>query len=164
MNKSALKKSFNSHVRLRPMAKRFYGANGFQLPPVDDDWWMGEDSDGVRITNTATGHVAVLGFDQVHHYSTDAARGKGHGVLTLNAQLHIGGNALWTEPTRPGEAIPDQFGHVRGWKRENDPSYIQSLFPPARPTPVPAVNSGNPALNLVLLGLCIGVGLLVANA
>jgi hypothetical protein len=38
MNKSRMKKNAWSHVRMRPVAKRFYGADGPQLPPVDDDW------------------------------------------------------------------------------------------------------------------------------
>jgi hypothetical protein len=38
MNKSRMKKNAWSHVRFRPVAKRFYGAEGLQLSPVDDDW------------------------------------------------------------------------------------------------------------------------------
>jgi len=33
MNKSRMKKNAWSHVQLRPVAKRFYGAEGPQLPP-----------------------------------------------------------------------------------------------------------------------------------
>ena len=33
MNKTKMKKNEWSHVRLRPVAKRFWGADGPQLPP-----------------------------------------------------------------------------------------------------------------------------------
>ena len=159
MNKSALKKCSWSHVRLRPIAKRFYGANGPQLPPVDDDWLIHEVGDVVRISNTATGHGTVLGLDQIHHYSTDPPRGERIGFLTLNVQVHIGGNALWTEPTfRPGEALPDQFANVRNWDRANDSAYIERLFPSAATvaTAAPATNV-NPVLQGVFLA-CVAVG------
>lgn len=166
MNKSSLKKSSWTHARIRPVAKRFYGVNGPQLPPVDDDWLIGEVGDAVRITNAHTGHATVLGLDQIHHYSTDPARGQRCGFLTLNVQLHIGGDSLWIEPTfRPGEALPDQFGGVRDWKREYDRAYIQSLFPTSRPAPIRPPVSDNLALRFGLLAcIWVGIGLLVANA
>jgi hypothetical protein len=163
MNKDALKKNAWTHVRIRPMAKRFWGPDGPQLPPVDDHWLLQEVGEKtVRISNSATGHGAVLGLDQIHHYSSDPPSGERCGILTLNVQLHIGGDRLWTEPTfRPGEAIPDQFADVRNWKRENDAAYVQSLFPPA---PAPPAPSDSPALRFgVLLCLCLGVGLVIAK-
>jgi hypothetical protein len=134
MKKDALKKSSWTHVRIRPIAKRFYGADGPQLPPVDDDWLINEVGDNaVQITNAATGHAPMLGLDHIHHYSTDPIRGPRCGFLTLNVQLHIGGNSAWIEPTfRPGEALPDQFGGVRNWDRRNDAAYVQSLYPSSR--------------------------------
>ena len=93
--------------------------------------------------------------------------GAGNGLLILNTQLHFGGNALWTEPTfRPGEALPDQFGSVRNWDRRNDTAYVQSLFPNTQPAPVvPHRNESNPAAQFGLVAcLCLGVGLLIANA
>jgi hypothetical protein len=135
MNKSRMKKNAWSHVRLRPIAKRFYGAVGPQLPPVDDDWLIqGVEDAGVRISNNHTGHGTLFAWDQIHHYA-DPDRGGRNGFLILNTQVNIGGNSLWCEPTfRPGAALPDSFGDVRGWKRENDP-----------------------------LCLCLGAGLLIAN-
>jgi hypothetical protein len=65
--------------------------------------------------------------------------------LILNKQVKIGGNSLWCEPTfRPGEALPDLFGDMCGWKRENDPLYIQSLHarPPQPPPTQGASGSG----------------------
>lgn len=83
--------------------------------------------------------------------------------MILNTQVNIGGNPLWCEPTfRPGEALPDPFVNVRGWKSENDPLYIQSLYagPPQPPTTQGPSGSGL----AVFLCLCLGVGLLIANA
>jgi hypothetical protein len=169
MNKAALKKNVGHHMKLRPMAKRFAdGPTGPQLPPVDDDWLIqGVEKDGIRISNTATDHGTLLGFDHIREFTTDPVRGHGYGTLILKTQVHIGGYHLWTEPIGPGGPVPDQFQNVRGWKRENDAAYIQSLFPSTRPAPVmpPAPGSGNPALGFGLLAcLCIGVGLLIANA
>jgi hypothetical protein len=63
MNKSRMKKNAWSHVRLRPVAKRFYGADGPQLPPVDDDWMItGVEDKGVSISNNHTGHGTTLGW------------------------------------------------------------------------------------------------------
>ena len=52
-------------------------------------------------------------------------------MLMLKSQLHIGGCSLWIEPMSVGGSVPDPLDNVRGWKRENDPKYIQSLFPTA---------------------------------
>lgn len=95
------------------------GADGPQLPPVDDDRLIqGVEDAGVRISNNHTGHGTLLAWDQIHHYASDPARGDRNGFLILNTQVNIGGNSLWTEPTfRPGEALPDPFGDARGWKR-----------------------------------------------
>lgn len=171
MNKTALKKNVGHHVRIRPMAKRFAGGpGGLQLPPVDDPWQVqGSEKDGLRISNTATGHGTVLGFDHIREFMTDPAGGQGDGLFILKSQLNIGGNSLWTEPTfRPGEALPDQFGNVRDWKRENDAAYVQSLFPAPRPAlALPPIISSSPGLGLALLaGVCIGVciGLAIADA
>ena len=168
MNKSQMKKNAWSHVRLRPVAKRFNGADGPQLPPVDDDWMITSVGDnGVSISNNHTGHGTMLGWDQIHHWSTDPDRGGRNGFLTLNTQINIGGNRLWCEPTfRPGEALPDPFAEVRGWKRENDPLYVESLYrPPLQASPPPAMpqNTSGAGAALVVC-LCLGVGLLIANA
>jgi hypothetical protein len=168
MNKAKMKKNEWSHVRLRPVARRFWGADGPQLPPVDDDWMItGVNDDGVRISNNHTGHGTLLAWDQIHHWSTDPDKGGRNGILTLNTQVNIGGTHLWCEPTfRPGEALPDAFANVRNWKRENDPLYIQRLY--ARPLPVPPPPApqqrGSVSGGALFLCLCVGVGLLIANA
>ena len=167
MNKAALKKNVGRHMKLRPMAKRFVGGpTGPQLPPVDDDWGIqGFEKDGIRISNTATGHGTLLGFDHIREFTTDPVLGEGYGTLILKTQVHIGGNHLWTEPIGPGGPVPDQLQNVRGWKRENDAVYIQRLFPSTSPAIVMAQPAGNHALlRLGLLALFVGVGIAVANA
>src|SRR5437899_9198832 len=97
------------------------GPTGPQLPGVDDDWAIqGFEKDGIRISNTATGHGTLLGFDHIREFTTDPVRGQGYGTLILKTQVHIGGNHLWTEPIGPGGPVPDQFQNVRGWNRAND--------------------------------------------
>ena len=108
MNKTALKKNLHTQVRIRPMAKRYMGDS--ELEPLDDDWLIENvGNDGVRIKNIRTHHGTVLGYDHIHHFTSDPARsahGIKYGFLTLNVQIHIGGNRLWIEPPlRPGEAI-----------------------------------------------------------
>lgn len=168
MNKSRMKKNAWSQVRLRPVAKRFLGADGPQLPPVDDDWLIqGVEDAGVRLSNNHTGHGTVLGWDQIHHYATDPDRGEQNGFLILNTQVSIGGNSLWCEPTfRPGEALPDPFAGTRGWKRENDPLYVESLYrrPLEAPPPPAAPQNTSGAGAALVLCLCLGVGILIANA
>ncbi len=167
MNKAALKKNVGHHARIRPMAKRFGGGpTGPRLPPVDDDWTIqGYERDGIRISNNATGHGTLLGFDHIREFTTDPVRGQGYCTLILKVQLHIGGCSLWAEPIGPGGHGPDLFENVRGWKREDDQAYILSLYPRTRPAPViPQPTTGNSALlGLGLLALCIGVGVAIAN-
>ena len=126
MNKNALKKNAWNHVRIRPIAKRFFGEVGPPLPPVDDAWLIQEvGEEGVRISNTATGHGAILGYDHIHHFTSDPARGARSGFLILNVQMNIGGSRLWIEPTfRPGEALADQFGALQHWDRNADLAYL----------------------------------------
>ena len=141
---------------------------GRNCRPVDDDWLIqGVEDAGVRISNNHTGHGTLLAWDQIHHYATDPDRGGRNGFLILNTQVNIGGNSLWCEPTfRPGEAPPDSFGDMRGWKRENDPLYIQNSYAgPPLPPPSLAPAQGAPCSGVaVLLCVCLGVGLLIANA
>jgi hypothetical protein len=108
MQKSSLKKLELSTVRIRPVAKRFNGRDGPRLPVMDDDWRIQQVlEEGVGIQNTRTDHGTVLGYDHIHHWTSDPARGKRYGFLTLNVQIHIGGSHLWIEPTsRPGEPLP----------------------------------------------------------
>jgi len=107
MNKNALKKNLYARVRLRPIAKRYEVKTELEL--IDDDWIIDEVNDtGARIRNIRTSHVTTLGYDHIHHFMSDPDRsihGINFGFLILNVQIHFGGNRLWIEPTRPGEAI-----------------------------------------------------------
>ena len=100
MNKNSLRKCEFMHVRIRPFAKRLDGGRGgTELPPIDDDWLVGRLTDeGVPIRNLRTDHGATLGYDHIHHFTTDPQRGSRFGFLTLTVQVHIGGYELWIEP------------------------------------------------------------------
>jgi hypothetical protein len=93
MNRSALRKSEGMVVRLRPIAKRFDGGpGGWPLPDMDDDWRIGTISDeGVPISSLRTDHGTTLGYDHIHHFTSDPQRGERYGFLTLTVQVHIGG-------------------------------------------------------------------------
>ncbi len=109
MNRSALRKNLYSRVRIRPIAKRYNG--DMELQRLDHDWIIERvDDAGVLVRNIRTKHVTTLGYDHIHHFTTDPDRsmqGIAFGFLTLNIQVHIGdGNRLWVEPTpRPAGAI-----------------------------------------------------------
>ena len=108
MNKSAFAKNVGKRLRIRPIAKRFLGEGGPELPPRDNDWEIESASKvGVKIRNTDTDHSTTLGYDHIHEYKSDPGRGEKYGFAILNVQLHIAGCRLWIEPTlRPGEALP----------------------------------------------------------
>lgn len=100
MNRQALKKSVGKRVRIRPIAKRFDGGpGGPELPQIDDDWIVERlTDDGVTISNPRTDHSTTLGYDHLHHFTSDPQRGKEFGFLTLTGQIHIGGTRVWFEP------------------------------------------------------------------
>ena len=112
MNLDLLKKNVSQRVQLLPVAYRL-DENGRELEPMDDDWIFGDVSnDTLRISNVRTGHVATLGKDHVHHFTTNPHRseqGVKHGFLTLNVQIFLQGDNLWVRPNaRPGERVnPD---------------------------------------------------------
>lgn len=77
------------------------------MPQIDDEWVV-EDvtNEGVRLFLPRTGHGRTLGFDNVHHFSTDRKHaGITYGFYTLNVQLTIQGNDVRLIPTRPGEPV-----------------------------------------------------------
>lgn len=81
MNKNALRKCESMQVRIRPIAKRFdVGKRGLELALIDDDWLVGSLTDqGVPISNLRTGHGTTLGYDHIHHFTTDPQRGSKYG-------------------------------------------------------------------------------------
>jgi hypothetical protein len=100
MNKQALRKNEWTQVRIRPIASRFDGGKGKPaLPPEDDDWMITNvGPDGVQIENTRTKHGTCLGYEHIHHYTSDPNRRGGYGFLSLTVQVNIGGDDLWIEP------------------------------------------------------------------
>lgn len=101
MNKDKLRKSIYHRVRLRPMAKEYFGSIESN-PIIDDDWSIEQVTDeGVRIGNLRTHHTKLLGFDHIHHYVSDPGRnsdGFKHGFLTLTVQLYLDGWHVRVEP------------------------------------------------------------------
>lgn len=101
MNKAKLADCVSHRVRLRPIARRFLGTR--ELRAVDDDWLVQsiEPKKGVLVSNTRTGHFVLLGFDQVHHYTTDPhleRDGLRHGFFELRVQVALRGAEVFVEP------------------------------------------------------------------
>ena len=104
-------------VRLRPIAKRFDGGpDGSELPSIDDDWRVGILTDeGLPISNTRTDHGTTLGYEHIHHFTSDPQRGAQYGFLTLTVQVHIGGCHLWIEPNVRPEIVDRVALSREGW-------------------------------------------------
>ncbi len=100
MNKDMIKKMRYHRVRIRPVAKRLIGAT--ELPEIDDEWSIEHITDkGVTIRNMRTYHSKLLGFDNIHHYTSDPSKdydGFKHGFLTLTVQLYLDGWHVRIEP------------------------------------------------------------------
>jgi hypothetical protein len=106
MNKQKLRDSLYYHVRLSPVA-RCKIPNGPWLPVVDRDWFVKEvDPAGiVHLSNTSSGHVAVLGSDRIHHFEYEPDRdwdGNMHGMYVLRTQLVIHGDEILYIPVPHG--------------------------------------------------------------
>jgi len=100
MNKDKLRKNLNAWVQLRPVARRFDAAT--ELEKIDDDWRIEEaNNSGVKIKNIRTGHATVLGYDHIHHFTSNPDKefdGLKHGFLSLNVQIFINASELRIEP------------------------------------------------------------------
>lgn len=125
MQKSQLAKNLGYHVRLRPIACRL-DPLGLELPFVDDHWVIRSAlDDGIKISNIRTQHFFKLGYDHVHHFTSDttqASTGTKYGFLTLLVQIYLQGENLTIEPTlRPGERVPPS--KVKIVEREVDIRY-----------------------------------------
>jgi hypothetical protein len=114
MNLEHLKKNVWQRVQLLPIAREI-DELGRQRPLIDDDWIVQVVlSDRLELFNVRSRHVAKLGADHVHHFTSNpqrsAAQGNG-GFLTLNVQIFMQGNRLWVRPnSRPGEAVEEPVG------------------------------------------------------
>lgn len=101
MNKAGLKRSLWYRVRLRPPARSVLNAR--TLSQRDDVWIVRSilPNGGIELSNTATGHLAKLGADHIHHFDTDPMSESGclhHGFFTLTVQIFMSGNRLWFDP------------------------------------------------------------------
>lgn len=109
MNLRELKKNSGVRVQLQPTAIRL-DENGLELPTIDDDWTIvavGENT--INLSNIRSSHIATLGNDHVHHYTTNPGRSQSEmkfGFLTLHVQIYLQRENLWIRPTlRPGERL-----------------------------------------------------------
>jgi hypothetical protein len=78
---------------------------------MDDDWIiLSAVDDGLKVANVRTQHQFTLGYDHVHHFTSDTTRQEGEtkfGFLVLLVQIYLQGSSLTIEPTlRPGERVP----------------------------------------------------------
>jgi hypothetical protein len=105
MNLASLRKATGQRVQLVPVACRLD-------PTIDDAWLVTSTSDNlVTLQNPRTGHVATLGQDHIHHYTSNPsltqATGITHGFFTLNVQVYLQLDKVSVVPTgRPGERVP----------------------------------------------------------
>lgn len=109
MNRYKLVKNVGARVQLAPPPCE-QDQLGRSLPQRDDEWLI-EDApaDGLRVRNLHTEHSTTLGYDHIHHFTSDPGRSQGglvHGFLTLNVQVFLQGNRAWIRPNaRPGEPV-----------------------------------------------------------
>lgn len=109
MNWEHMKKNVGCRVQLVPTACRL-DDYGRKLPNVDDEWIIQEvGADGVRISNSRTGHSTILGKDHIHHFTSNPAEasvGLKRGFLTLHVQIFLQGREARLLPNaRPGDRV-----------------------------------------------------------
>lgn len=108
MNRDQLKKNVGQRIQLVPVAIEL-DEYGRELPGIDDVWILESVmDDGPYVTNPRTGHFTTLGYDHVHHFTSNPIASKSGippGFLTLNIQVFLQGRNLWVRPTRPGERL-----------------------------------------------------------
>ena len=105
MNRDQFKKCIGQTLRLQPHA---IGAQGESR---DDDWTveLNADEDEVVLKHMGSGEGVVVGFDHVHSYMSDQARGKTHGFLQTLSQIRIAPDGTISAVPLP----PRQTGIVR---------------------------------------------------
>jgi hypothetical protein len=109
MNLDRLKRNVGQWVQLLPSARRL-DTQGGELESVDDDWILeAVGADSIGLSNPRTGHVATLGHDHIHNYTSNPQRstqGVKYGFLTLNVQIFMQDRDLWILPNpKPGEPV-----------------------------------------------------------
>ena len=97
MNWDQIRKLEYTHVRLRPIAKRYADEAGTQeLALIDADWLIGRIYDK-SLPLSYAGYGITLKADHIHGWTSDPT-GERYGFLRLTVQVHIGGNRAWIEP------------------------------------------------------------------
>lgn len=108
MNLDKLKKSGGWRMELRPPACHL-NAQGRALPSENEDWIVEDVTDDEVRLRTASGYIARLGKDHIHHFATNPPRQEADlkfGFLILNVQVFTQGTRLFVEPNaRPGEPV-----------------------------------------------------------
>ncbi len=100
MNKSMLPKLVGSHLRVRPILRRFdeFG----ELSPEDDRWHVQyADAEGIRVLNIRTHHVLTIPPDHIHEFRSDSSPyfpGIATGFLMLHSQVWLQGRNAGLEP------------------------------------------------------------------
>ncbi len=119
MNRDQFEKCIGQTLRLQPHA---IGAQGESR---DDDWTveLNADEDEVVLKHMGSGEGVVVGFDHVHSYMSDRARGKTHGFLQMLSQIRIAPDGTISAVPLP----PRQTGIVR-------PTFNRSSSTTERPT------------------------------
>ncbi len=106
MNLNGLKALIGGRVLLRPKAKAKNGRGA--LEDRDDEWQLEsvERTDGIRLRNGRTGHLAYLGLDHVHHFVSRRNEPDGikRGIWELTVELELRGNEVVVEPILTGPA------------------------------------------------------------
>lgn len=103
MNRDQFKKCIGQTLRLQPPAI------GLQGETRDDDWTVQPNpvEDEATLTNVTRGGSVVVGFDHVHSYMTDRARGKTFGFLQMHSQVRIAGiGTITAVPLSPRQTGP----------------------------------------------------------
>jgi len=115
-----LKKCAYVRTQLQPLPIRL-DQFGHLLPSIDEDWIIQPFMDDgiLGLSSVETGYIAKLGYDAVHHFTSNPNRFQGtvrFGFLTLTVQIYMQGCNLWYLPTlRPGEPLPlEHLNNRRG--------------------------------------------------
>jgi hypothetical protein len=99
------RKTEGKTLRLRPEA------TGPQGERLDDDWTIEIHSarEAATLTNARTGVTAIVGFDHVHSFMSDPARGDDYGFLEMHTHVRVHRDGHITSepmPPRAGAAPP----------------------------------------------------------
>lgn len=125
MNTTKIKEIVGYRVELQPAACCL-DDYGRELSRQDDIWIVEKVADTVDISNIRTGHVARLGMDHIHHFTSNANESSGgtrRAFLTLNVQIFLQKDRCRFIPSlRPGESVkPEPVKILEKWVDFNYP-------------------------------------------